>query len=254
MPGRTMRGNSKRSSKARAAVVGAHEERLAELQETLGYTFANEDLLRTALTHQSWLEGQDVDGQSYQRLEFLGDRVLGLVVSDMLYRAKPEVIVGRLSRRLSDLVRWETCADVADEWNLARHIRFAANIGMETRQSRSVFADVCEAVLGAIYLDGGFAAAEKVIETFWRPLLAENARPTQDPKTALQEWAQGRGFAPPTYLELSRSGPDHEPRFVVSVDIPGYAPCEAEAASKKHAQQGAAQAFLLREGIWKPKS
>eukprot|EP01037_Dinobryon_pediforme_P006351 gene6351-6418_t len=210
---------------------------LAELETKLGYHFSDKDLLTTALTHQSALDGRDDGRQSYQRLEFLGDRVLGLAISDKLYRAQPEVIVGRLSRRLSDFVRWETCADVADDWALGRFIHFAANIGQETRQSRSVLADVCEAVLGAIYLDGGFDAAVKVIDTFWAPRLTQSDRPPQDPKTTLQEWVQARGLNPPVYRDLDRTGPDHEPVFTVTVEIPGFAPCEARAPSKKHAQQ-----------------
>ena len=226
---------------------------LAGLETKLGYHFTDIDLLKTALTHQSALDGQDGERQSYQRLEFLGDRVLGLAISDKLYRAHPEVIVGRLSRRLSDLVRWETCADIADEWALQTYIRFAANIGAETRHSRSVLADVCEAVLGAIYLDGGYAAAAKVIDLFWAPKLSQSDRPAQDPKTALQEWVQARGLNPPVYRDLDRSGPDHEPVFTVSVEIPGFPACEARASSKKYAQQSAAESFLLREQIWTSK-
>ena len=226
---------------------------IAGLESKLGYAFSDIDLLRTALTHQSALDGQDDARQSYQRLEFLGDRVLGLVISDKLYRAQPEVIVGRLSRRLSDLVRWETCADVADALGLESYIQFAANIGAETRNSRSVLADVCEAVLGAIYLDGGFEAAARVIHLFWTPKFIQNDRPAQDPKTALQEWAQARGLNPPVYRDLDRSGPDHEPVFTVCVEIPGFARCEAQAPSKKYAQQSAAERFLMRENIWPSK-
>jgi len=247
-----MRTVRKRPQSAKK-LVKVESANIAGLEARLGYHFSDRALLKTALTHQSALDGRDDNCQSYQRLEFLGDRVLGLAISDKLYRAQPEVIVGRLSRRLSDFVRWETCAEVADEWGLAGYIQFAANIGAETRQSRSVLADVCEAVLGAIYLDGGFAVAAKVIDAFWASRLSQDNRPAQDPKTALQEWVQARGLNPPAYRDLERSGPDHDPIFTVAVEIPGFAPCEARASSKKYAQQSAAEAFLLREQIWTSK-
>lgn len=228
-----------------------HVENLAALEARLGYRFKEQALLRVALSHQSALEGPNAtSGESYQRLEFLGDRVLGLAVSDMLYRVEPQVIVGRLARRLSDLVRAETCAEVAEDWSLGEHIHFGANVGADTRQSRSVLADVCEAVLGAIYLDGGFAASTALIEKFWRPRLNDANVTLQDPKTALQEWAQGRGLLPPAYTDLERTGPDHDPRFTVRVDVPGFEPCEAQSSAKKLAQQSAAEAFLMRENIW----
>lgn len=228
----------------------AKPENLDQLEATLHYSFKDRSLLRMAITHQSALEGTDAEGESYQRLEFLGDRVLGLAVSEMLFRLQPQIIVGRLARRLSDLVRAETCADIATEWGLGDHIQFGQNTGKDTKQSRSVLADVCEAILGAIFLDGGAAAATRVVERFWTPLLNETGVALQDAKTALQEWVQARGLQPPNYKDLDRSGPDHDPVFTVRVEIPGFDDAEAQASAKKIAQQCAAEAFLLREGIW----
>ncbi len=246
-----MRRARKHYRSDRTAKVQVHlQEKLDLLQVTLGYTFKDLNLLRTALTHQSFLEGSDEEGESYQRLEFLGDRVLGLVVSTMLFELKPQIVVGRLARRLSDLVRAETCADVAEVWDLSLHIRFGVNIGQDAKQSRSILADVCEAVLGAVNLDGGFEASARLVQKFWAPFLNESGVALQDAKTALQEWVQARGLQPPKYSDLERTGPDHDPIFKVRVEIPGFDSIEAQASAKKIAQQSAAEAFLMREGVW----
>ena len=246
-----MRRPIKRSKPRTVAAPSAPKpENLDALEATLQYSFEDRSLLRMAVTHQSALESAHAEGESYQRLEFLGDRVLGLAVSQMLFRLQPQIVVGRLARRLSDLVRAETCADIAEVWGLGDHILFGQNTGKDTRQSRSVLADVCEAILGAIFLDGGAAEATRVVERFWAPLLNETGVALQDAKTSLQEWVQARGLQPPNYTDLDRSGPDHDPVFTVRVEVPGFENAEAQASAKKIAQQCAAEAFLLREGIW----
>ena len=160
-------------------------------EDRIGYRFTDAAMLESALTHISALKGARNRAGSYQRLEFLGDHVLGLVISDMLYRAFPKADEGELSRRLADLVRKETCAEIARMIDLGAAIRVGsseANAGARSRPA--ILADVCEAVIGAVYLDGGYKAAEGLVERLWEVRLRATAQPLRDPKTVLQEWAQ----------------------------------------------------------------
>jgi ribonuclease-3 len=223
------------------------------LEERIGYHFTDASQLENALTHISALRGARNRAGSYQRLEFLGDHVLGLVISDMLYRAFPKADEGELSRRLADLVRKETCTDIARSIDLGTAIRVGsseANAGARTRPA--ILADVCEAVVGAVYLDGGYKAAEQLVERLWEVRLRATAQPLRDPKTVLQEWAQARGLPTPAYREIARSGPDHDPEFRVAVQLPAFAPAEGLGRSKRAAEQAAAAAMLAREGVEPP--
>jgi ribonuclease-3 len=220
------------------------------LEERVGYRFADAAMLEIALTHISALKGARNRAGSYQRLEFLGDHVLGLIISDMLYRAFPKADEGELSRRLADLVRKETCAEIARNIDLGAAIRIGAsehNAGARTRLA--ILADVCEALIGAVYLDGGYKAAEELVDRLWQERLRATAQPARDPKTVLQEWAQARGLPTPAYREVARSGPDHNPEFRVSVQLPALAPAEGQGRSKRAAEQAAAAAMLAREGV-----
>jgi ribonuclease-3 len=217
------------------------------LQERLGYPFKNPALLINALTHVSALKTGKSRAETYQRLEFLGDHVLGLVVSDMLYRTFPKAAEGELSTRLADLVRKESCADVAQALGLQEATRIGS--GASPRLRASVAGDICEAVIGAIYLDGGFSAASDFIVRNWTERMNKPVRPLRDPKTILQEWAQGRGLAAPTYREVERSGPDHSPVFRIAVDAPGLESAEGVGRNKRAAEQAAASAMLAREGV-----
>ena len=220
------------------------------LEERIGYRFRDVGLLDSALSHISSLKGARNRGGSYQRLEFLGDHVLGLVISDMLFRAFPRADEGELSRRLADLVRKETCTEIARAINLGAAIRLGsseANAGGSTRPA--ILADVCEALIGAVYLDGGFPAAEALVGRLWEARMRTTAQPLRDPKTILQEWAQARGLPTPAYREVARSGPDHDPEFRVAVHLPKLAPAEGSGRSKRAAEQAAAAAMMLREGV-----
>jgi ribonuclease III len=220
------------------------------LEDRIGYRFADSAMLEIALTHISALKGARNRAGSYQRLEFLGDHVLGLVISDMLFRAFPKADEGELSRRLADLVRKETCAEIARTIDLGAAIRLGsseANAGARTRLA--ILADVCEAVIGAVYLDGGYKAAEELVERLWQVRMRATAQPLRDPKTVLQEWAQARGLPTPVYREVARSGPDHDPEFRVAVQLPAFAPAEGSGRSKRAAEQAAAAAMLTREGV-----
>jgi ribonuclease-3 len=220
------------------------------LEERIGYRFADGAMLECALTHISALKGARNRAGSYQRLEFLGDHVLGLVISDMLYRTYPKADEGELSRRLADLVRKETCAEIARTIDLGPAIRVGsseANAGARSRLA--ILADVCEAVIGAVYVDGGYKAAEELVERLWQVRMQATAQPLRDPKTVLQEWAQARGLPTPAYREVARSGPDHDPEFRVAVQLPAFAPAEGLGRSKRAAEQAAASAMLVREGV-----
>ena len=220
------------------------------LEDRIGYRFSDPALLDSALSHISALKGARNRAASYQRLEFLGDHVLGLVISDMLFRAFPAADEGELSRRLADLVRRETCAEVARSIDLGAAIRLGASeANAGGRQRIAILADVCEALVGAVFLDGGYAAAAALVEQLWGERLRTPARPLRDPKTVLQEWAQARGLPTPSYREVERTGPHHDPVFRVAVLLPEREPAEGRGRSKRAAEQAAAAALLAREGV-----
>jgi len=222
----------------------------AELEARIGFAFVDATLLDRALTHISALSGCVSRTGSYQRLEFLGDHVLGLAVSDLLYRAFPHAEEGELSRRLADLVRKETCAQVARAMDLGPAINLGApDSRTDGRLRTTILADVCEALIGAVFLDGGYAPAAALVERFWRQRMLDPTGPLRDPKTFLQEWAQGRGMPAPSYREVERSGPDHDPQFRVAVELAGREPAEGRGRSKRAAEQAAAAAMLAREGV-----
>jgi ribonuclease III len=221
------------------------------VEEQIGHVFADSKLLATALTHVSALKNPSDRWGSYQRLEFLGDHVLGLVVSDMLFRAYPNADEGELSKRLSDLVRRETCADVAKTMGLLDAIKLGA-VGAgdaSERLRKSVLGDICEAVIGAVYLDGGYPAAQKMIERAWAERLRKPMRALRDPKTVLQEWAQGKGLPTPSYREVERTGPHHDPQFRIAVELPGMEAAEGQGSTKRAAEKAAALSLLKREGV-----
>lgn len=226
-----------------------HEPDLTDLVERLGHDFNSPDLLCQALTHPSHASEPR---ESYERLEFLGDRVLGILVSEMLFKQFPLEPEGALSRRFSALVRRETLADIARNLDLGRALRLAKPERLaEEHDNPAILADACEAVIGALYLDAGLDAARHFVEPLWRPLLESEQKPPQDAKTALQEWVQARNRALPDYRELAREGPDHEPMFTVRVSVEGAAPAVGRGRSKRLAEQEAAEGLLkrLRKGV-----
>ena len=222
-----------------------------EFEERIGHRFKDPALLEQALTHVSALARvRQRGGSSYQRLEFLGDHVLGLIVSDMLFRNFPRADEGELSRRLADLVRKEACADVARIIGLGEAIRLGASESNAGGRDRTaILADVCEALIGAVYVDGGYEAAAALIGRLWEQRMRSPVRPLRDAKTILQEWAQGRGLPTPAYREVERKGPDHSPEFRITVELPGRSPAEGVGRSKRAAEQAAAAAMLSQEGI-----
>jgi len=219
------------------------------LEARIGHSFADPSLLPLALTHVSKAGSSGRTG-SYQRLEFLGDRVLGLAVADILYAAFPEADEGELSRRLAGLVRRETCAAVAAAWEVGPHLNLGTGeVQGGGRRNQTILADVCEAILGAVYRDAGFEAARTIVRRSFRPAEETGAPRGRDAKSALQEWAMARALPIPVYEVAERSGPDHAPVFLIRVLVEGIEPGYGRGSSKRLAEQEAAQGLLVREGI-----
>lgn len=222
---------------------------LAELEAALGYTFTSADLLVLALTHPSMARTRAERDQTNQRLEFLGDRVLGLVVAGMLYEAYPGEEEGAMARRHTALVRRETLARVAGDLNLAVFIRMAASEEESGgRENAAILADTCEAIIAAIFLDGGLGSAEAFIRQRWQDLMAEDLKPPKDAKTALQEYAQSKAMNLPQYKEISRDGPPHSPIFTIEASIDNEEAVTGTGSSKRQAEQMAAEELLARLG------
>jgi len=223
---------------------------ILELENVLQYNFVDKAILLRALTHTSAVSPGKRVQQSYQRLEFLGDRVLGLVVADLLFTRLPIAKEGELARALNSVVRKETCAAVAINLGLGSYIQMdKSEARTGGREKSSVLADACEAIIGAIYMDGGFENSYKFVKTKFAKHINAADKPQIDAKTILQEWAQGRGLATPQYLEVEREGPAHSPVFTIAVILPGFEKISAKGPSKKAAEQSVAELFLRREGI-----
>lgn len=225
----------------------ARNTTLKDLSARLGHDFSNPALLKLALTHASARAGAR-SNEDNERLEFLGDRVLGLAVAELLADAFPKAREGELARWFNNLVRAETCAQIAQDWHLGECILTSGG-KMGSGESR-ILGDACEAVLGAIFVDAGYEAARNVVQRFWKPHLSTRELAGPSAKSLLQEWAQGRGLPLPRYLEVVREGPDHAPRFTAEVQIEGVAPERGQGANKQAAEQAAALAMLVREGVW----
>jgi ribonuclease III len=229
----------------------------------LGYRFKDATLLERALTHssarvqrsQSANNGEDKLGDN-ERLEFLGDRVLGLAIAELLGETFTSAAEGELARRFNNLVRGGTCADVARSWDLGQYVKLsdseAENGG---RDKDTILADACEAVLAAIFLEAGFDVARDVVRLHWSGRLnIQLKEPYADAKSALQEWAQGQGLALPNYTQISREGPDHAPVFTTEVRVDAKRSARGTGASKRIAEQAAATKLLNTVGVWKVTS
>jgi len=228
------------------STVGGPNRQSRELAQLVGHTFADPDLLTAALTHPS--AGEKPVRQSYERLEFLGDRVLGLSIAELLLERFPKENEGDLSKRLVSLVRAETLANVAERLNLVTHLEVGASALGETGRARiSMLSDACEALIGALFLDGGLDPARAFVRRHWAEIVEAGATVLPlDPKTALQEWLQGRGQPLPTYAVLGREGPAHAPEFTIEVAAGDGRSAQAVGASKRAAEQAAAEVLLNR--------
>lgn len=230
---------------ARVAQPAIEPAELRELQEVIGYHFSDPMLLQRAMTHPSAiLPGGDSIRLSNQRLEFLGDRVLNLVVAERLVERRQADSEGDLAPRLNRLVRKGACAAAMRHLGLERFLILSrSEIAAGGRERESTLGDACEAIIAAIYQDGGLAPARRFIERAWAPQFAHVPAELRDPKTLLQEWAQGQGHELPSYLVINRSGPDHAPVYEVEVAVAGTA-ARASGPSKREAERRAAAALL----------
>jgi ribonuclease-3 len=232
-------------------VAVAPARKYKELETSLGYQFRSRDLLKKALTHASvrQVSGRRRDNE---RLEFLGDRVLGLAVAELLWEVYPSADEGELARLYNRLVRGRTCAAVARDLDLGPFLVLSeAEDESGGRDKETILADACEAVLGAIFLEAGYETARNTVRAHWASRLGGSPAEAADAKSLLQEWVQGQGLELPAYIQVDRQGPDHAPRFTAEVHIRGRKPARGEGASKRAAEQAAASALLAREGVWK---
>lgn len=210
----------------------------------VGHDFTSPDLLIRALTHGSVSSETRPDNQ---RLEFLGDRVLGMVIAEALFAADTKASEGQMAPRYNALVRKEACADVARQIDLGAVLKLGRSETISGgRRKLALLGDAMEAVIAAVYLDAGYDAARAMILRLWGARIADVEEDARDAKTALQEWAQARGLAPPDYVEVARTGPDHAPIFTIEARLKGFGAERASAASKRAAEQGAAD-ILLKE-------
>lgn len=218
----------------------------AHVAARMGYTFIDVALLGQALTH-----GSNVTrSRDYERLEFLGDRVLGLVIAEVLFRNHKSESEGKLAARHSAMVRGEVCAKMGEAMGLADFIVMGATEKRSgIHKTTSVLGDVVEAVIGAIYIDGGLDAARAVIMQFWADVLLRPDSADKDAKTFVQEWALGRKLALPRYQLSGRTGPEHKPVFTVELQVDKSEPAQGQGSTKQAAEMDAAKAFIRREGL-----
>ncbi len=217
---------------------------LNAFEATIGHSFRQPELLARAVTHASISSLTRPDNQ---RLEFLGDRVLGLVMAEALLGADGTATEGQLAPRFNALVRKETCAEVAREIGLGEVLKLGRSEMMSGgRRKEALLGDALEAVIAAVYLDAGFDGAKAMVLRIWGPRVGAVEHDARDPKTSLQEWAQARGMPPPEYKEADRSGPDHQPMFTVEVTLISGDAERAQAGSKRVAEQTAARTLLAR--------
>ena len=230
--------------KPKSALTEADHQKLAEM---IGHAFSRRERLELALTHSSAL----ADGRgNYERLEFLGDRVLGLIVAELLFSHFPTATEGELSVRLNRLVSAETCAAVADELELHQFIRTGADVkNLTGKRMANVRADVMESLIAALYLDAGLEAARSFVRKNWEARALASATARRDAKTELQEWAHSRFGEAPTYTIVDRTGPDHEPQFTVKAQLSDLEPEVGSGRSRRAAEQDAAAKMLRREGV-----
>lgn len=221
------------------------KEAVKSIEAAINHTFKDKDLLTRAMTHPGAVSSQDAAKLSNQRLEFLGDRVLGLVVAERLMERYPTEREGKLAPRFNAYVRKEACADAIRHLGIGQYLLMAPNDAADGGRSRdSALGDLCEALIAAVYLDGGLKPARTFIEKAWAPHFAAGVTAAKDAKTLLQEWAQGRGLPLPKYEVVDRKGPDHAPEFLVSVSLENGATARASGPSKQDAQRAAAEALM----------
>lgn len=233
-------------------MVSLNKGYIETLQKRINHQFKDVSLLQEAMTHPS-VANSDKSEYGYERLEFLGDRVLGLVIAELLLKKYPDDNEGDIAKRHTALVQRKALAHVAEAIDLSPNLLLSmGEVKTGGRENHAILADATEALIAAIYLDAGFEAAQKFIQDEWSGLVEKYTKPPQDPKTELQEWVQSRQLPLPTYKLVDRSGPEHQPEFKVAVSIKGYETGYGIGNSKKKAEKRAAVAMLRNLGIEKP--
>lgn len=228
---------------------GRQDTRLAELEQRIGHTFKHRELLREALTHGSALDGDKSKRRSYDRLEFLGDRVLALIVADRLLQEHTDEDEGEIAPRFNTLVNRGACAAAARAAGLGEAVILSSSEEASGgRGKETILADICESVLGALYLDAGLDGARAFVERFWGDAFDQENTSIRDAKTALQEWAASKKCSL-SYSMIEQSGPDHAPHFVIEARVGTFAPERGEGGSKREAQRAAARTFLKKQGV-----
>ncbi|MCB1782834.1 MAG: ribonuclease III [Alphaproteobacteria bacterium] len=213
---------------------------LSGLEQAIGYSFRDKNLLRIALTHSS-----AASEENYERLEFLGDRVLGLVIAALIFEKFPNETEGDLARRLASLVQGSMLAELSESINLGEYIILSdAERESGGSKNENILADVYEALIGAMYLDGGFEPCQTLITKKWADVLHTMKTPPQHPKTALQEWAQSLGIPLPAYEITGQTGPDHAPVFEITLRVKDHGEVTASGRSRQEAEKQAASLFL----------
>lgn len=222
-------------------------KKLGELSKRLRHTFTDLEILRAAVTHSSLVKGKSAKPvrADYDRLEFLGDRVLGLIIAEELFRRFPNADSGQLSRRYNTQVRRETLAEIALEIRLQDYIMMAGDLAASGgRENPAILEDVMEALIAALYLDGGMPAARRFIEEKWWPRFDRKDASRKDAKSALQEWLAKHGRGLPVYTVIEETGPDHDRRFTLKVEVEGFPAATGIGSSKRSAEQKAAEHML----------
>ena len=224
--------------------MNTRQAAIAELERRIAYTVADRDLFERSLTHASVGKGTG-KVRDNERLEFLGDRVLNLIVAEQLMALRPEASEGELSKLMNQLVNYRACAEAGRRAGLRDALRLDASASkVGARDNDRVLGDACEALIAALYLDGGLPQARQFVLTFWDAAFATTDHPAKDAKTLLQEWAMARGLATPDYRVVDQQGPAHEPLFTIEASLPGLAPATAQAGSKRDAEKLAAGRLL----------
>jgi ribonuclease-3 len=226
--------------------MNTREAAVAELETRIGHRFQDRELLERSLTHASVGKGAK-KVRDNERLEFLGDRVLNLIVAERLMEVCPQASEGELSKLMGQFVNYHACAEVAREVGLPAALRVDASATkVGARKNDRILGDACEALICALYLDGGFEAAKAFVLKFWAERFENADEPVKDPKTMLQEWAMAHDLPLPDYVVVEQEGPSHAPRFTIEVRLPGQEPQRAEAGSKRDAEKLAADRMLRR--------
>lgn len=228
---------------------GRQEAAFAALEARIHHVFGDRALLREALTHGSALDGAGPRRRSYDRLEFLGDRVLALIVAEKLLRLHGDEDEGQIAPRFNTLVNRQACARAARAAGLGEAVILSPSEEAQGgRNKEAILADLCESIIGALYLEAGFEGAKAFVERFWGEAFGEQHTSVRDAKTLLQEWVarKKRGMS---YAVIEQSGPDHAPHFIIEVRVDGFEPTRGDGASKREAQRAAAGAFLKARGV-----